>query len=224
MHILIVEDNEKLAATIKKGLEKEGFAADIKHNGEEAAEHLITNHAMYDAVILDLMLPGRSGLDITMSVRERGIMIPILILTAIDETAHKLNLLNAGADDYVVKPFSFEELVARIRALIRRPSESLPNELIFGKLMMNPATRVVMCDGERILLTTKEFAILELFLRNQALVLNREFILDHVWDYNYNSLSNTVDVHIKNLRKKLGDSPAGDIIETVTGVGYRLKH
>ncbi len=223
MHVLIIEDNEKLAASIKKGLEKEGFAADVKNNGEEAAEHFITNYSTYDVVILDLMLPGRSGLDITMSVRERGITVPIIILTAVDDMAHKLSLLNAGADDYVVKPFSFEELVARIRALIRRPTEALPNELIFGQLVLSPATRIVTCNGEPISLTTKEFSILELFLRNQVVVLNREFILDHVWDYNYNSLSNTVDVHIKNLRKKLGDSPAGDIIETVTGVGYRLK-
>lgn len=223
MRILIVEDNEKLANSIKTGLEKEGFAADCRHNGEEAADHLIMNFASYDAVILDLMLPGRTGLDITMAVRDRNISVPILILTAIDETAHKLNLLNAGADDYMVKPFSFEELVARIRALTRRPAETLPTDLTVGKLRLNAQTRKVHYDDQPITLTTKEFAILELFLRNPTQVLEREFILDHVWDYNFNSLSNVVDVHIKNLRKKLESSAAGDIIETVTGVGYRLK-
>lgn len=219
----MVEDNEQLAASVKKGLEKEGFAVDVINNGEEAANHITVNHDSYATVILDLMLPGRSGLDITVSLRERDITVPIIVVTAIDEKSHMLNLLNSGADDYMVKPFSFDELVARVRALTRRPNESLPNELLHGSLRLNTMSRTLFCEQEKVKLTTKEFGILELFLRNPDMVLNREYILDRVWDYNFTSSSNVVDVHVKNLRKKLGDTPAGDIIETVTGVGYRLK-
>jgi len=223
MRVLIIEDNEKLAVSLKRGLEKNGYAADYYRNGEEAAEHFILNHSEYDAVILDLMLPSRSGLDICMAVRNRGIMTPIVVLTAKDEISSKLTLLDYGADDYIVKPFSFDELLARLRAVMRRPSNLLPDELIFDSVRLIASQHRVMVGSDELKLTNKEFAILELFLRNPNMVLEREFILDHAWDFNFNSLSNIVDVHVKNLRKKLSDTPAGDIIETVSGVGYRLK-
>ena len=223
MRVLIVEDNEKLAASLKRGLEKHGYAADCVHNGEEAIELFILNHEDYDVAILDLMLPSRSGLDICMTVRGRGIMTPIVVLTARDEVANKLTLLDAGADDYVVKPFSFEELLARLRAVNRRPNAMVSDELTLGPIQLVSSQHRVFVDSKELLLTTKEFAILELFMRNPERVLTREFILDHVWDANFNSSSNVVDVHVKNLRKKLADTEAGDVIETVSGVGYRLK-
>ncbi len=223
MRILIVEDNVKIAESIKKGLVKNGLAADMIHDGQEAADHIFMNNQDYDAIILDLMLPNRSGLDICTSARERGISTPIIILTAKDEKADSIVLLNAGADDYMVKPFAFEELLARIRAVTRRPQETLPSELSIHDVRLNTNTRKVFVGNVEVPFTLKEFAILELFMRNPERVLTREFILDHVWDFNFNSLSNVVDVHVKNLRQKLSSTTQGDIIETVTGVGYRIK-
>lgn len=223
MRILIVEDNVKLAESIKKGLVRNGYAADCIHDGKEAADHLFMNNQEYDAVVLDLMLPNRSGLDICSSARERGINTPIIILTAKNEKADSITLLNAGADDYMVKPFAFEELLARLRAVTRRPQEALPTQLSVQELRLDVNTRKVFVRDEEVQLTLKEFAILELFMRNPERVLTREFILDHVWDFNFNSLSNVVDVHVKNLRQKLQTTAQGDIIETVTGVGYRIK-
>lgn len=223
MRILIIEDNEKLALSLKKGLSKNGYAADCIHDGQQGAEHFFVNNPDYDAVILDLMLPNRSGLDICTAARERGISTPIIILTAKDTKADSITLLNAGADDYIVKPFAFEELLARLRAVTRRPAQSLPTELTIGALRLDTNTRKVYVGADEVALTLKEFSILELFMRNPDRVLTREFILDHVWDFNFNSLSNVVDVHVKNLRQKLADTQQGDIIETVVGVGYRLK-
>jgi DNA-binding response OmpR family regulator len=223
MRILIVEDNVKIAESVKKGLTRNGFAADMIHDGQEAAEHIFMNNQDYDAIILDLMLPNRSGLDICMAARERGISTPIIVLTAKDEKADSIVLLNAGADDYMVKPFAFEELLARIRAVTRRPQETLPTELSIHDVRLNTNTRKVFVGNDEVAFTLKEFAILELFMRNPDRVLTREFILDHVWDFNFNSLSNVVDVHVKNLRQKLSATKQGDIIETVTGVGYRIK-
>lgn len=222
MRVLIVEDQVRLAKSIKRGLERHGFAVDHLENGAEAVEHLIMHHSLYDVVMLDLMLPGRTGFDICSSLRERGIGTPILILTAKNTTADKVVLLNAGADDYLTKPFSFAELVARLHALLRRPDETLPSELVAGMIQLNPGTRKVFCEGKEVKLTTKEFALLEFFMRNPNQILDRERILDHVWDFNFNSFSNVVDVHVKNLRKKLGQSEEKVLIETVEGVGYRL--
>ncbi len=223
MRILIVEDNIKLAESIKKGLMKNGYAVDMLHDGQKAADHFFVNNQDYDAVVLDLMLPNRSGMDICTASRERGITTPIIILTAKQEKADTISLLNAGADDYMVKPFAFEELLARLRAITRRPSESLPLELSVHDIRLDVNARKVYVGSEEVPFTLKEFSILELFMRNKDRVLTREFILDHVWDFNFNSLSNVVDVHVKNLRQKLGATTQGDIIETVTGVGYRIK-
>ena len=223
MRIIVIEDNLKVAKALVRGLEKNGYAVDCFHNGEEGFDHFVMNYVDYDCMLLDLMLPGRSGTDICLSVRAREIMTPILILTARVELADKISLLNSGADDYIEKPFSFEELLARIRTVTRRPAHSLSDEIIYNDVRMVCSQRQVFVDTERVPLTAKEFSILELFLRNQEIVRTREFILDHVWNYQFTSNSNIVDVHVKNLRKKLGAIKSGDIIETASGVGYRLK-
>lgn len=222
MRICLVEDEIRLARSLKRGLEREGFAVDHIANGAEATDRLILHHDSYDIVLLDLMLPGRSGFDICRSLRERGITTPILVLTAKNTTPDKVVHLNAGADDYLTKPFSFAELVARIHALMRRPEETLPTELIVGELRLDPGAHRAYLREVPLELTTKEFALLEFFMRHPGQALAREYILDHVWDFNFNSLSNVVDVHVKNLRKKLGQTDTRVFIETVEGVGYRL--
>lgn len=224
MRLLIVEDEERLAKSLKKGFERNGFAVDYVTDGEKANTRISLHRDTYDLVILDLMLPGQSGLAVCRSMREHGITTPILVLTAKDEVADKVVLLSSGADDYMVKPFSFHELLARVRALLRRPREALPITLSAQDLYLDTGMRKAFRDDEEVPLTTKEFALLEFFLRHPNQVLDRERILDHLWDFNFDSFSNVVDVHVKNLRRKLGDNSRKDrIIETVRGAGYRLK-
>lgn len=223
MRILIVEDEEKLAKVLKTGLERKGYAADVINNGEEAFRRLSLNHVDYDLVLLDLMLPDKDGLSVTKDLRELGVSTPILILTARDETERKVELLLAGADDYIVKPFSFEELLARIAAVFRRPQAVLPPMLSYEDIELDAAAFKVRKAGKEIALTLKEFMLLEHFLRNPGKVINREELLSHLWDFNYSSFSNVVDVHVKNLRKKLGWGGSEGLLETVRGVGYRLK-
>src|ERR1700733_602961 len=223
MHILIVEDEERLAKALKKGLESKGYAVDWLPDPEKALNRILLYRNEYDLVILDLMLPGIDGAEITRRVREEKVTTPIIILTARNETEHKVDLLNRGADDYIVKPFSFEELLSRISAVLRRPAQSKPVTLRVGPLEMDMATRVVRKEGDEIPLTLKEFSLLECFMRQPNEVLSREKLFDHVWDFNSLSWSNVLDVHMKNLRKKLGPAPSGDqLFETVRGVGYRL--
>ncbi len=223
MHILIVEDEERLAKALKKGLELKGYAVDWLPDSEKARNRIMLYRNEYDLIILDLMLPGIDGAAITETVRKDGVITPIIILTARNETEHKVDLLNKGADDYVVKPFSFEELLSRIQAVLRRPAQSKPVTLKVGPLQMDMATRTVKKDDEEISLTLKEFALLECFMRQPGEVLSREKLFDHVWDFNSLSWSNVLDVHMKNLRKKLGtDANNEQLFETVRGVGYRL--
>ncbi len=223
MRILIVEDEEKLANTLKLGLEKSGYAADIVTNGQKAFDRLSLNHVDYDLVILDLMLPDMDGSQITKSLREMNVTIPILILTARDEADSKIELLLTGADDYMVKPFSFAELVARIKAIFRRPQSVVPNVLSVHDVELDSNTQKVKQGEEVVPLTLKEFMLLEHFMRNPNKVINREELLSHLWDFNYSSFSNVVDVHVKNLRKKFGWGSSEGVLETVRGVGYRLK-
>ncbi len=223
MRVLVVEDEQKLAEGIKKGLEKNAYAVDVLGDGEKALTRISVHRDDYDLIILDLMLPGLSGLEVCTKARELGVVVPILILTARAETDNKVKLLLAGADDYLVKPFSFEELLARIQALLRRPKEKMPDVLKVHDLELDPATHTVKKDDEPISLTLKEFMLLEYFMRHPNEVINREDLLTHLWDFNYESFSNVIDVHVKNLRRKIDEAGAEGILETVRGIGYRLR-
>jgi DNA-binding response OmpR family regulator len=220
---LIIEDEEKLAESLKRGLEKSGYAVDCLFDGEAGARRLLVSHQDYDLVILDLMLPKKGGLEVCKEIRARGLTVPVLILTARDMTDDKVMALDDGADDYLTKPFSFSELLARIRALLRRPTGALDSELRIGDLILKPAEREVFRGDEKINLTLKEFELLHYLMRHPGEVLNREEIYVHLWDFADNSMSNTIDVHVKNLRKKMGERENGKLIETIRGVGYRLK-
>ena len=223
MHILVVEDEEKLAKALKKGLELKGYAVDWLSDSEKARTRILLYRDEYDLILLDLMLPGIDGAAITESVRKENVTTPIIILTARNETEHKVDLLNKGADDYIVKPFSFEELIARINSAMRRPAVPQQITLKVGPIEMDTATRSVRKEGREVPLTLKEFALLECFMREPGVVLSREKLFDHVWDFNSLSWSNVLDVHMKNLRKKLNhDSNGEKLFETVRGVGYKL--
>lgn len=222
MRILLVEDEVNLAKALVQGLTKKGYAVDTIADGDKAMKRISLNHMDYDIVVLDLMLPGMDGLAICNKMRESGITTPILILTARNEMDTKVNLLLNGADDYLVKPFSFEELCARIAALLRRPNEALPAQIAVGDITIDSSKHVVTKAGKAVSLTLKEFVLLEYFMRHPGVVINREELLTHLWDFNYSSFSNVVDVHVKNLRKKLGLGKGPIVLETVRGVGYRL--
>lgn len=221
MKILIIEDNKKLAGSLRAGLEQEGYAVDALFDGETGTRRLLMDDHGYDLLILDILLPGRNGLEVCAELRKREIMVPILMLTAMDTTKDKIFGLDAGADDYLVKPFVFEELLARVRALLRRPKEAMPVSLSVGGIILNSSTRNVTVDGVPLLLTLREYAVLEYFMRHPNQGLSREQILSNVWDFAFDSLSNVVDVHIKNIRKKLGKKH-GKSLKTLRGVGYRL--
>lgn len=223
MRILVVEDEEKLGAAIQKGLVSSGYAVDLIDNGKKAYDRLSLNHSDYDLVILDLMLPDMDGFSVTKLLRESNIAIPIIILTARDEMDSKVELLLTGADDYVVKPFSFEELLARMKAVFRRPKEMLPEVLMIGDIELNSNSRKVFKKGKEVPLTLKEFMLIEHFMRRPNEVISREDLLSHLWDFDYSSFSNVVDVHVKNVRKKLFSESSEGMLETVRGVGYRLK-
>jgi len=223
MHILIIEDNEKLSKALKTGLEQEGYAVDYILDGLEGEKRLELNHEYYDLLILDLMLPNRSGLEICKNIRNKNILIPIIMLTAKDTTEDKIFGLDTGADDYIIKPFSFEELLSRIRALSRRPKESLPVELSANGVVLNASTKKVYYNGKEIFLTLKEFRLLEYLMIHTGQVITRQQIFDHLWDFDFDTFSRVVDVHINNLRKKINKKNNEHIIETIRGVGYRFK-
>lgn len=221
MRLLVVEDEKKLADALKQGLEHKGFAVDLVGDGTNALDRISLYHKDYDAIVLDLMLPGMDGKEVCKAMRAKNITTPTLVLTALNETDRKVDLLEIGADDYMVKPFSFEELLARIHALTRRPQAMIPAVIAVGDLKLDTGAHSVHQQEKPLQLTLREFALLEFLMRNPNRVLNREEIVSHVWDFNFTSFSNILDVHIKNLRKKL--SPRGACtIETVRGVGYRL--
>jgi len=221
MRLLVVEDELKMASLLRRGLIEEGYAADVARTGEEAL--WMAGAAEYDAVVLDLMLPGIDGIEVCRRLREDGFWAPILMLTARDAVEDRVAGLDAGADDYLPKPFSFAELLARVRALVRRGATERPTVLEVGELRLDPATRQVWRDETEIHLSGKEFAILETFMRRPGQVLSRYQLLEHAWDYGYENRSNVVDVYVRYLRDKI-DRPFGrDSIETVRGVGYRLR-
>lgn len=223
MRLLLVEDEDRFASVLAEGLKHKGYAVDTINDGVKAYTRISLHRQDYDLVILDLMLPGMSGLDICRQMRAEGITLPILVLTARSEEEQKVELLLAGADDYLVKPFSFDELAARVQAILRRPVQSIPTVLRILDIELNPAERTASRDGVPLTLTLKEFGLLEYFLRHPNQVVNREDLVSHLWDFNYESFSNVVDVHIKNLRRKIDFGSEPSILETVRGIGYRLR-
>jgi two-component system OmpR family response regulator len=221
MRILVVEDELKMASLLRRGLVEEGHAVDVARTGDDAL--WMAPAAEYDAIVLDLMLPGIDGLEACRRLRETGVWAPVLMLTARDAVDDRVAGLDAGADDYLPKPFSFVELLARLRALVRRGAAERPTVLEVGDLRLDPATRQVWRDGAEIHLSGKEFALLETFMRRPGQVLSRYRLLEHAWDYGYENRSNVVDVYVRYLRDKI-DRPFGrDSLETVRGVGYRLR-
>jgi DNA-binding response OmpR family regulator len=223
MKILIIEDDEILSKALKMGLEKEGYAVDCLHDGESGQRRMEVNHQDYDVVVLDLMLPKRNGFEVCANLRALNIVTPIIILTGKDDTSDKIFALDAGADDYLTKPFSIHELSARIRALLRRPKVALPTEIYLSDITLNTSTRQVFRNGKEVPLTLKEFGVLEYLMRHPNQVVKRDQILDHVWDFDFNSFSNIVDVHINNLRKKINADNSENFLETIRGIGYRFK-
>jgi len=220
MRILVVEDEKKIATFVQRGLKECGFVVDVVCNGKEALEVILAHY--FDAVVLDVMLPGRDGLSILRVLRERGNSVPVLVLTARGEIAEKVEGLNLGADDYLAKPFSIDELVARVRALIRRKSgESLLRYRV-DDLVLDLATRVVRRGSRRIDLTTREFSVLESLMRAPGRVLTRTQLCQHVWEYHFDPESNLVDVYIQRLRRKVDDGERVKLIQTVRGTGYRI--
>lgn len=220
MRLLIAEDDERLADVVARGLRKQSFAVDVVHDGKRAlVEAAVTP---YDALILDVMLPGLTGFEVARQLRSRAIRVPILMLTARDAVADRVDGLNAGADDYLIKPFAFEELVARIRALLRRGDALRPSVLAVGDLEVDTLALTVSRAGEPIALTSREYALLEYFARNVGRTISREDITTHVWDDNHDPASNALDVLISRLRRKI-DPPTGEtMIQTRRGLGYAL--
>lgn len=222
MRILIIEDEYRIANAIKKGLQQESFAVDTAFNGNEG--YGLASVEDYDLIILDLMLPGIDGIEICKKLRNRGVHTPVLMLTAKSRVDDRVKGLNSGADDYLVKPFAFEELLARIRALIRRPKNKLDEILILNDLSVNTLTYEVKRSGIKIDLTKKEYALLEYLLRNAGRIISKAQIISHVWDYDADILPNTVEVYIGYLRNKI-DKPFKNkkhIVHTIRGFGYRL--
>jgi two-component system OmpR family response regulator len=221
MRILVVEDELKMASLIRRGLVEEGHAADVTPKGEDAV--WMAEAHPYDVVVLDVMLPGVGGFETCRRLRNAGVWTPVLMLTARDAVDDRVAGLDAGADDYLTKPFSFAELLARLRALARRGGVERPAQLAVGDLVLDPATRRAWRGDTEINLSPKEFALLEAFMRRPGQVLSRLQLLEHAWDFAYENRSNVVDVYVRYLREKIDRSFGTDSIETVRGVGYRLR-
>lgn len=222
MRILIIEDERKIALSLKKGLEQESFAVDVAFSGSDGFD--LASTESYDLIILDLMLPGMDGLEICRRLRQKKNFALILVLTAKGEIKNKVEGLEAGADDYLVKPFAFEELLARVRAMLRRPKEALDGVLACENLTLNPQTFEVSRGGKKISLSKKEFALLEYLLRHKNQILTKQQITDHVWDYDADILPNTVEVYVGYLRQKIDRAfPQNPpLIQTARGFGYYL--
>lgn len=218
MKILIVEDEHKIANSIKRGFEQETWATDVAYDGEEGYD--MASSEDYDVIVLDLMLPKIDGVEICKKLRAEGVHVPILMLTARGELSDKVGGLNSGADDYLVKPFAFEELLARVKALARRPKLTNNEELRTNNLTLNTNTYEVKAGSKSIELSRKEFALLEYLMRNAGRVVSKENIIAHVWDYESDILPNTVEVFVGYLREKIG----GNVIKTVRGFGYKIEN
>lgn len=220
MRLLLVEDNKQLNESLRQSLEDAGYAVDSAFDGIEGEEWALLYD--FDAIILDIMLPGKDGLEVCRSLRAQKVKSPVIMLTARDTVDDRVLGLDSGADDYLVKPFSLQELEARVRALLRRDAEDKSPVLQVADLELDPATRTVSRGGEDIKLTAKEFALLEYFMRNPNRVITREMAEDHIWSYDFQTTSNVVDVYVRRLRRKIDDPYAAKLIQTVRGAGYRL--
>jgi two-component system, OmpR family, response regulator len=220
MRALVVEDELKMAALIRRGLAEEGYAADVARTGEEAL--WMARATPYDAIVLDVMLPGQDGLEVCRSLRESGVWSPILLLTARDGLEDKVSGLDSGADDYLTKPFAFEELLARIRALLRRSDLTRPPAMKVADLVLDPVTHRVTRSGAEIRLTPKEYAILETLMRHAGQVVTRTRIGESVWEEGPPDLANLVDVHVSHLRRKVDQGEGPQLIHTVRALGFRL--
>jgi DNA-binding response OmpR family regulator len=220
MRVLLIEDDRKAAKLLAKGFQEEGFVVDVAQTGEAGEEQAAVNE--YDVIVLDWLLPGKDGLAVCRALRARDLSTPILMLTARDSLADRVNGLSTGADDYLTKPFAFAELLARIRALLRRSRLARPAVLRVTDLALDPATRRVTRGGARIGLTSKEYTILEVLMQNAGENVSRTRLVERVWDEASEVLDNLVDVHVSHLRKKIDHGPGPALIHTVRGFGYRL--
>jgi len=221
MRVLIVEDERRIADFISRGLFEQGYAVDVAYDGDEALHW--PDVAEFDVVILDVMLPVRDGIEVCRTLRERGLRTPILMLTARDAVEDRVRGLDSGADDYLVKPFAFAELLARLRALTRREPVALGTVLRVSDLILDTTTREASRQGMSLELTSKEYALLEYLMRHPNQVLTRTMIAEHVWNYDFDNATNVIDVHIRNLRRKIDDPFPTKLIQTVRGAGYRIS-
>ena len=221
MRILVVEDERKVASFIKKGLEEEGYAVDWAPDGQEGL--LLALDGVHDLIVLDINLPGLDGLGVLQELRKARVKTPVLLLTIRATIEDKVIGLDTGADDYLTKPFSFQELLARVRALLRRRAEAEPALLRVADLTLDPARRLVHRGSDKLELTTKEFALLDYFMRNPGRVLTRTMIAEHVWDYDFDTMTNIIDVYVNHLRKKIDTDRQPKLIHTVRGVGYVMQ-
>jgi two-component system copper resistance phosphate regulon response regulator CusR len=221
MRLLVVEDEKKVASFVRKGLEEEGYAVDVAADGESGLELALDQ--VHDLIILDIHLPRMNGLRVLQELRRKKVTTPVLLLTVRATIEDKVLGLDAGADDYLTKPFAFQELVARVRALLRRRAEAEPPVLQIADLVLDPARRTVFRGGEKIELTAKEYTLLDYLMRNPGRVLTRTLIGEHVWDYDFDTSTNVIDVYVNYLRKKIDAGRETKLIHTVRGVGYMLK-
>src|ERR1035437_1789733 len=221
MRILVVEDEKQLAELIKRGLVEEGYAVDIALTGEEGEE--LAGDIPYDVILLDIILPGKDGISVCSALREKKVKTPVLMLTSKDTSGDKVKGLDAGADDYLVKPFVFEELYARIRALLRREENLIPQKIVIGDLVIDTITKQVWRGPRYVELTGKEYSILEYLARHPNMIVTRVMLEQHIWNLELDSTSNLVDVFIRKLRRKLDEGDGDSFIQTIKGTGYRLK-
>jgi DNA-binding response OmpR family regulator len=221
MRILVVEDNHRLSASLRMSLSEEGYAVDVAYDGEEAQE--LAESAPYDAIILDILLPKKDGLEVCRDLRRKRVNTPVVMLTARDTVADRVRGLDSGADDYLVKPFALSELLARLRALLRREATQKSGLLVVGDLVLDPASHQVLRSGKSIELTAKLYALLEYFVRHPGQVLSRELVEQHVWSYDFDATSNVVDVYVRRLRRQIDDPFEVKLLETIRGAGYRLR-
>jgi DNA-binding response OmpR family regulator len=221
MRILVVEDNHRLSSSLQMNLEHEGYSVDVAYDGQEGQD--LAELTPYDLIILDILLPEKDGLEVCRELRRRRIHTPILLLTARDSVDDRVEGLDCGADDYLVKPFAMRELLARLRALLRRKHPYTNGRLELGDLVVDPVTHSVERDGRSIELTPKEFALLEYFMYHPNQVVTREMIEQHIWNYDFEGNSNVIDVYVRRLRRKVDDPFAVKLLTTIRGIGYRLS-